>query len=105
VELAAVTEQADVLAARRARLQALVTQAQERVTATGGTAATAQALDAAQQVVNEIGQHVGGVSAAAVEAEDAALSAHAGLAPARDAQDALAAAGARGEFVDTATHD
>ena len=104
-ELNGINEQIDVLAQRRANLQVRIAQASERVQATGGTAATAQALDAATAVANELGQHLGNFSASATEAEDVTSAAHAGLAPARDAQDELHAAGARGEFVSAATSD
>ncbi len=103
-ELAAIEEHNDALAARRAALQARLATASERVESTGGTTATAQALDAARAVVDQLGQHLAGVSDSTVEASDVTQAAHAGLAPARDAQDALQAAGARGEFIDTATN-
>jgi hypothetical protein len=104
-QLAGVNEQADTLAARRQQLLLTIDRVSERAAATGAPAATTQALDAARQVANEIGQHVGNLSQSAVEAEDVTAAAHAGLAPARDAQDALHAAGASGEFVSAATAD
>jgi hypothetical protein len=105
VELGRANEQVDHLAQTRNNLQALVDRCAERVAAHGGTTATAQALEAAQQAIAQLNQAVGLVSQSAVEAEDATGAAHAGLAPARDAQDALHSAGARGEFVSAATSD
>lgn len=104
-KVAAINDQVDALAADRAELAAMVAAEAERVAANGGTADTTAALDAANAVVAQLGQHLGGVSEAATEAADQTAAAHAGLAPARDAQDALHSAGARGEFVSTATSD
>jgi chromosome segregation ATPase len=101
--LAQVTDQADALAAQKTQLEAQIRAASDHATSTGGTAATQQALDAAQAVVDQLGQHVGNVSQSAVEAGDTTAAAHAGLAPARDAQDMLHAAGATGEHVSAAS--
>lgn len=101
--LAQVAEANDQLAALRLTLQAQIQEVTERVNANGGTAATAQALDEANTVVNMIGLHIGNLADASANASDQTAAAEAGLAPARDAQDALHTAGARGEFVATAT--
>jgi hypothetical protein len=105
IELGRANEQVDQLAQTKANLEALVTRCSERVASKGGTTATAQALEAAQQAIAQLNQAVGLVSQSAVEAEDATGVAHAGLAPARDAQDKLHSAGATGEFVSAATSD
>ena len=105
IELGRANEQVDQLAQTKANLEALVTRCSERVASKGGTTATAQALEAAQQAVLQLSQAVGLVSQSAVEAEDATGAAHAGLAPARDSQDLLHGAGATGEFVSAATSD
>jgi hypothetical protein len=102
-ELAGINDEVDALSARKARLAAKVQAASERVTANGGTAATVQALDAATAVVNQLGQHLGGVSAAATDAADQTETARSGLTPALDAQDTLHSAGATGQFVSAAT--
>lgn len=104
-ELGHANEQVDALAQTRNNLQALVDRCSERVGTHGGSAATAQALEAAQQAIAQLNQAVGLVSQSAVEAEDATGAAHAGLAPTRDAQDLLHGAGARGEFVSAAASD
>lgn len=104
-ELDAVNEQVDALAQRRTNLEQMVQRAKERIESTGGTDATTKALDAASAVVTALGQHLGNFSASVTEAGDVTNAAKAGLAPARDAQDALQASGARGEFVDRATSD
>lgn len=101
--LARIDEQTDALARERDTLAAQVAAASERVAATGGTTATITALDGANAVVEQLGAHLGGFSEAAAEAADVTSAARAGLAPALDAQDSLHAAGARGEFVSSAT--
>lgn len=104
-QLTRIAELNDQLAAARDELSEEVKTANERVNASGGTAATRQALDEAGVVVDLLGQHVGGVADAAVAAGDAAGAAEEGLAPARDAQDTLHAAGATGKYVSAATSD
>jgi hypothetical protein len=103
--LARIGELNDQMAGARAALEGAVAVATERATTNGATAATQQALDEANAVVALLGQHVGGVADAAAAASDHTSAAQAGLAPARDAQDTLHSAGARGEFVSTATSD
>lgn len=103
--LAKIRELNDAQAAERAALQAAVMHAAERVGANGGTAATTQALDEANAVVDLLGQHLGAVADATESACEQTSAAEAGLRPAQDAQDALHTSGARGEFVSTATAD
>lgn len=104
-QLAVVQDHNDQLAGAAARLEGLVAVAEERATSNGATAATQQALDEARAVAALLTQHAAGVSDAATAASDHTAAATAGLAPARDAQDTLHSAGARGEFVSTATSD
>jgi hypothetical protein len=99
------SELVDQIAAEKDALRAEVAVESERVAVNGGTAETRQALDAALALIAQLDSHVGGVSESATEAADQTQAARAGLAPARDAQDALHSAGARGEFVSTATSD
>jgi hypothetical protein len=95
----------DQTAAEQQNLAAQVQAAKERVAQHGGTAATAQALDEAEALVVTLGQHGAQLGDAATATGDQTAAAEAGLAPARDAQDQLASAGARGDYVATATSD
>ena len=103
--LSRVQELNDQMAGVRAALEGAVAAATERATVNGATSATQQALDEANAVVALLGQHLANVSDATSQAEDHTSAAQVGLAPARDAQDALHQAGARGEFVSAATSD
>lgn len=103
--LARVNELNDQLAAARATLSAQVAAETERVAANGGTTTTTQALDEASAVVDLVGEHVRAASDAIAGATDQVSTAEQGLRPAQDAQDSLHSAGARGEFVSTATSD
>lgn len=103
--LTRIAELNDALAAERAALAAEVTTENERVTANGGTAATTQAFDEANAVVDILGKHIASAADATASASDQTSAAEQGLAPARDAQDTLHSAGARGEYVSAAASD
>lgn len=102
--LADITDGVDSIQGHKARLDAAISAAAERVDATGGTSATAAALDSARSVSAQLGAQLGALSASAVEAGDVTSAAEAGLRPAQDAQDTLHSAGASGEFVSAATN-
>lgn len=103
-KLAKVGDLNDQLSTERADLLGMVAAAKERVQVTGGTAATVQALDAAEAVCARIDQNLAGVADATIEAADQTEAADRGLDPARHAQDALHQSGAQGEFVSAASN-
>lgn len=104
-QLAEINETVDRLAQQKQNLLALAAQAGDRANANGGTSATLQALDSAMAAASSISTATGNISDHVTEATDHTNAAHEGLNPARDAQDTLQSAGARGDFVATATSD
>jgi hypothetical protein len=103
--LALVDDGVDQVAQTGQRLDTAISRATERAVLAGAPAATMAALDAASGVSRQLGDHLSGVSQASTEAGDQVTAARHSLTPAQDAQDRLHSAGARGEFVSTATSD
>ncbi len=99
----AISDSLDAVKGHATQVQSLTERAEEFATVNGAPAVTRQALDAAQQMVARLMQHLGGMSDAAVAAEDELQQATAGTKPAVDAEDLLHSSGATGDIVATAT--